>query len=63
VSIPIAAIKAAGAKAYGMENSVASVFDLSKVTNPFVIADRYAKTFNSPGITTTLKVDAIYWSK
>lgn len=63
VSIPIAAIKAAGAKAYGMENSVASVFDLSKVTNPFVIADRYAKTFNSPGVTTTLKVDAIYWSK
>lgn len=63
VSIPIAAIKAAGAKAYGMENSVASVFDLSKVTNPFVIADRYAKTSNSPGVTTTLKVDAIYWSK
>lgn len=63
VSIPISAIKAAGAKAYGMENSVASVFDLSKVTNPFVIADRYAKTSNSPGVTTTLKVDAIYWSK
>jgi len=63
VSIPISAIKAAGAKAYGMENSVASVFDLRKVTNPFVIADRYAKTSNAPGITTTLKVDAIYWSK
>lgn len=63
VSIPIAAIKAAGAKAYGMENSAASVFDLSRVTNPFVIADRYAKTGNTAGNTTPLKVDAIYWSK
>lgn len=63
VSIPIAAIKAAGAKAYGMENSAASVFDLSKVTNPFVIADRYAKTSNAAGVTTPLKVDAINWSK
>jgi hypothetical protein len=63
VSIPIATIKAAGAKAYGMENSAASVFDLSRVTNPFVIADRYAKTGNTAGNTTPFKVDAVYWSK
>ena len=63
VSIPITAIKATGAKAFGMGNSTASVFDLTRVTNPFVIADRYDKTGNTPGNTTTLKVDAIYWSK
>lgn len=63
VSIPLVAIKAAGAKAYGMENSAAAVFDLSRVTNPFVIADRYAKTGNIAGNTTPLKVDAVYWSK
>lgn len=65
VAIPISEIKKAGAKAFGNENSATSVFDLSKVTNPFVIADRYAKTGKADGsaITTKLSVDGIYWAK
>jgi len=65
VSIPISAIKAYGGKAFGNENSATSVFDLTKVTNPFVLADRYAKT-GKPDNTnnqTKIYVDAIYWSR
>ena len=65
VSIPISEIKKFGAKAFGNENSSSSVFDLTKVTNPFVIADRYGNTGKAQGSNITLKidVDAIRWSK
>ena len=54
VSIPISAFTAAGA-----------AFDLSKVTNTFVIADIYDKTGNIAikGNTTKVFIDAVFWSK
>jgi len=54
VSIPVSALVAAGIKA-----------DLSKVTSPFVIADRYAKTGKAENsrITSKIHVDSIYWSR
>ena len=65
VSIPISEIKKHGAKAFGNENSATSVFDLTKVTNPFVIADRYANTGKPPGTgdKTRIYVDEIHWAK
>ena len=63
VSIPISQIKTAGAPAHGMQNSSAAVLDLTKVTNPFVIADRFAKTGKADQSQTPLEVDAIFWSK
>jgi exo-beta-1,3-glucanase (GH17 family) len=63
VSIPIQQIKTAGAPAHGMQNSSAAVLDLTKVTNPFVIADRLAKTGKADQSQTPLEVDAIFWSK
>jgi exo-beta-1,3-glucanase (GH17 family) len=63
VSIPITQIKTGGAPAYGMQNSSAAVLDLTRVTNPFVIADRFAKTGKADQSQTPLEVDAIFWSK
>lgn len=39
--------------------------DLSKVTSPFVIADRYVKTGKAENsrITSKIHVDSIYWSR
>ena len=40
--------------------------DLTKVAQPFVIADRYDKTGKTPnfaGKNTPIQVDAIYWSR
>lgn len=65
VSIPISAITPRGAMAFGMTDATKSKLDLTKVTNPFVIADRYANTgkAQSSGHTTKLYVDAIHWSR
>jgi len=63
VSIPIQQIKTAGAPAYGMQNSPAAVLDLTKVTNPFVIADRFEETGKAIKSQTPMEVDAIFWSK
>lgn len=65
VSIPISAITPRGAMAFGMTDATKSRLDLSKVTNPFVIADRYANTgkAQNSGHTTKLYVDAIHWSR
>jgi exo-beta-1,3-glucanase (GH17 family) len=52
VSIPLSAFTAPG-------NS----FDLSRVTNTFVIADIYDKTLNAKGSTTKVFIDGVYWSK
>lgn len=60
VSIPISALKLSGAPAFGVRNSV---LDLTKVTNPFVIGDRYDKTGNTNTAKPSILVDAIYWSK
>ncbi len=65
VSIPISAITPSGAMAFGMTDPNLSKLDLSKVTNPFVIADRYAVTGKADGanVRTPLLIDNIYWSK
>ncbi len=60
VSIPISAIVARGAPAYGMPNSAA--LNMAQIPSLFVIADRYAVTGNTTQ-TTSIKLDAIYWSK
>ena len=54
VSIPVSAILAAAPKV-----------DLSKVTSPFVIADRYARTGKAQGsgIVSKIEVDAIHWAR
>jgi exo-beta-1,3-glucanase (GH17 family) len=64
VSIPISAIKASGAPSFGNTAATAR-FDLSKVTNPFVINDVYDVTGNNTirGNTTKVFVDNIHWSK
>ncbi len=65
VSIPISAITPHGAMAFGMTDPSKSRLDMSKVTNPFVIADRYAVTGKSANanVRVPLQVDAVYWSK
>lgn len=65
VTIPIRDIKPFGNKASGNEGSATSVFDLTKVTNPFVVADRFGKTGNNQAGATNTKifVDNIYWTK
>jgi exo-beta-1,3-glucanase (GH17 family) len=65
VSIPISAITPKGAKAFGNSSSPTAVLDMSKVTAPFVIADRYAATGKPTGANFTNKiyVDGVYWSK
>jgi exo-beta-1,3-glucanase (GH17 family) len=65
VSIPISAITPKGAMAFGMTDPTKSKLDMTKVTNPFVIADRYGVTgkAQSSNITTKIYVDGIYWSR
>jgi exo-beta-1,3-glucanase (GH17 family) len=68
VSVPISELKKNGAMAFradGNYDPTKSYFDLTMVTNPFVIADRFEKTGNTQGAATNTKiyVDNIYWSK
>jgi exo-beta-1,3-glucanase (GH17 family) len=65
VSIPISAITPKGAMAFGMTDPSKSKLDMTKVTSPFVIADRYAVTGKASGanITTKINIDGVYWSK
>ena len=65
VSIPIRDLLPFGAQGFGMYNSADAFLDMSKVTNPFVIADRYIQTGKDAksGITTKINIDAIYWTK
>lgn len=63
VSIPISQLKTSGAPAYGMGNSTSAVLDMTMVTNPFVIADDFAKTNKTNSSQLPIVVDAVYWSK
>jgi exo-beta-1,3-glucanase (GH17 family) len=65
VSIPISAITPKGAMAFGMTDPTKSKLDMTKVTSPFVIADRYAVTGKAAFSNSTAKIliDAVYWSK
>ena len=60
VQIPIATIKAKAAPAWAMPAS--ATLNMTQVTSPFVIADRYGYTGNSAS-TTKVLVDDIFWSK
>ena len=64
VSIPISAIKVSGAPSFG-NNAATAKFDLSKVTNPFVMNDVYDATGNTTikGNTTKIYLDNIHWTK
>jgi exo-beta-1,3-glucanase (GH17 family) len=59
VSIPVTAIAAKAAPAFGQPQS--AVLNMAQVTNGFVIADRYGVTGNTAGSTTKIQVDNIYW--
>jgi len=64
VSIPISAIAAKAAPAFGQP--LTATLDMTKVGTLFVIADRYdpiSGTGNAPGATTKIYVDDIYWSR
>lgn len=65
VSIPIAAITPAGAMAFGMTDPTRSRLNMARVTNPFVIADRYAVTGKAQGsnLRTPILIDNIHWSR
>jgi len=65
VSIPISAITPHGAMSSGMTDPSKSRLDMTRVTNPFVIADRYGNTGKAQGsnVTTPIQVDAIYWAR
>jgi exo-beta-1,3-glucanase (GH17 family) len=59
--IPLSAL--VGERAFGM---FISTLDLKKVTQPFVIADRYEKTGKTAGFagnTATIDLDAMVWSR
>ena len=62
VKIPIADIRARGGPGFGNTAPI-SAFNLSKVTNPFVIADRFDKTGKTQPSTIKIFIDNIYWSK
>jgi exo-beta-1,3-glucanase (GH17 family) len=65
VSIPINMITPRGAMAFGMTDPTRARLDMTKVTNPFVIADRYAVTgkAQNSNITTKIYIDNIFWSR
>ena len=51
-----------GERAFGMQ---VSVLDIAKVTQPLVIADRYASTGKSAGFSgnsNTIDIDAVFWT-
>jgi exo-beta-1,3-glucanase (GH17 family) len=59
VSVPIAAIAAKAAPAYGQPAT--ATLNMAQVTEGFVIADRYAVTGNATVSTTPVLIDDIYW--
>lgn len=64
VSIPISALKTGGAPSFG-NNPGTAKFNLTKVTNPFVVNDVYDATGNTTikGNKTPVFIDNLYWSK
>lgn len=61
VSVPISAIAARAAPAFGQPTT--AQLDMTKVSNGFVIADRYGVTGNTSRSAAKILVDNIYWSK
>ena len=65
VKIPISDIAIWGTMGSGMTLPAYSKLDMTKVSNPFVIADIYGSTGKgaNANITTPIQVDNIHWSK
>ena len=65
VSIPISEIKKFGARGYDQRYLSSSVYNISRVTNPFVVLDDWAATGNTHLKTNipAIYIDNIYWSK
>jgi hypothetical protein len=61
VSIPISALVANGAPAYGMPSS--AILQMNRVSNLFVIADRYETTRNPSGSKPNVLLDDIHWTR
>jgi exo-beta-1,3-glucanase (GH17 family) len=61
VSIPVMAIAAKAAPAFGQPASAA--LNMAQVTNGFVIADRYAVTGNAADATTHVFIDNVFWDR
>jgi hypothetical protein len=61
VSIPISALMANSAPAFGMPNS--ATLQMDRVSNLLVIADRYDTTRNPPGAKPSVWLDDIHWTR
>lgn len=62
VSIPISALKAVGVPGFG-NNAATAKFDLTKVTNPFVVNNLFGVSGNTTTSTEKIYIDNIHWSK
>jgi exo-beta-1,3-glucanase (GH17 family) len=65
VSIPVSALVARGAMAFGMTNPALSRLQMDRVSNVLVIADRYAVTGKAQGAghVNPILIDDIHWSR
>lgn len=65
VSIPLSAIIARGAMAFGMTDPSLSRLQMNQVANSFVIGDRYAVTGKSQnaGHVNPIQLDGIFWAR
>jgi exo-beta-1,3-glucanase (GH17 family) len=61
VSIPVADISARGAPAFNMPASAS--LQMNRISNLFVIADRFAVTGNTAGAKPVVWIDDIHWSR
>jgi hypothetical protein len=61
VSIPVSALTARGAPAFGMPSSAS--LRMNRVSNLFVVADRYSVTGNASGAKPVVLVDNIHWTR
>jgi hypothetical protein len=63
VSVPVSALIVKGAPAFNMPST--AVLQMSRVSNLFVIADRYDKTgkAQNANVTTPILVDGIHWTR
>jgi exo-beta-1,3-glucanase (GH17 family) len=61
VSLPVSALIAKGAPAFNMPPT--SELQMNRVSNLFVIADRFAITGNAPGSKPAVFIDDIYWTR
>jgi exo-beta-1,3-glucanase (GH17 family) len=61
VSVPVTAMVANGAPAFNMPSS--AVLQMNRVSNLFVLADRFAVTGNAAGAKPAVLIDNIHWTQ